>query len=224
VAGVCPVRTVSPAEPRRRLHRVPGGRVGVPWAPWGTSGLGGRPPRTLWPVPRPPPERRVASGVAPVVVPVPSCRCTTAPGSWPCGSLPASRRRRASAAAAPGGYRPIRQVEAWRRLHEAVTAHELTGTPGTQARRHPLTNHVSPPLGDDLVTTPRAPGHQQRTRPVAPWRVVEAEMDAAMLASSAWPPRALRQVPAAWASRRSWTNAGSRPSSSASRRVSIGWP
>jgi integrase len=82
-----------------------------------------------------------------------------------------------------GGNRPISTVQAWRILHEAVTTNELTGKVGTHAMRKTFANRVYHQLNRDLVKTQRAMGHKNINSTVAYLSFVEAEIDAAILAS-----------------------------------------
>jgi integrase len=82
-----------------------------------------------------------------------------------------------------GGNRPISAVQAWRILHEAVVTNELTGKVGTHAMRKTFANRVYRQLNHDLVKTQRAMGHKNINSTVAYLSFVEAEIDAAILAS-----------------------------------------
>jgi integrase len=82
-----------------------------------------------------------------------------------------------------GQNRPISAVQAWRILHEAVVTNELTGKVGTHAMRKTFANRVYHQLNHDLVKTQRAMGHKNINSTVAYLSFVEAEIDAAILAS-----------------------------------------
>jgi integrase len=82
-----------------------------------------------------------------------------------------------------GVNRPISQVQAWRILHEAMTTNELTGKLGTHAMRKTFADRVYQQLNHDLVKMQRAMGHKNINSTVAYLSFVEAEIDAAILAS-----------------------------------------
>ena len=82
-----------------------------------------------------------------------------------------------------GQNRPISAVQAWRILHEAVVTNELTGKVGMHAMRKTFANRVYHQLNHDLVKTQRAMGHKNINSTVAYLSFVEAEIDAAILAS-----------------------------------------
>ena len=82
-----------------------------------------------------------------------------------------------------GENRSISAVQAWRILHEAVTANELTGKVGTHAMRKAFANRVYHQLNHDLVKTQRAMGHKSINSTVAYLSLVEDEIDQAILAS-----------------------------------------
>ena len=82
-----------------------------------------------------------------------------------------------------GQNRPISAVQAWRLLHEAVVTNELTGKVGTHAMRKTFANRVYHQLNHAVVKTQRAMGHKNINSTVAYLSFVEAEIDAAILAS-----------------------------------------
>jgi integrase len=82
-----------------------------------------------------------------------------------------------------GVNRPIRTVQAWRILHEAVTTNELTGKVGTHAMRKTFATRVYHQLNHDLVKTQRAMGHKNIDSTVAYLSFVEDEIDQAILVS-----------------------------------------
>jgi integrase len=82
-----------------------------------------------------------------------------------------------------GQNRPISPVQAWRILHDAVTANELTGKLGTHAMRKTFANRVYQQLNHDLVKTQRALGHKHINSTVGYLSFAEEEIDAAILAS-----------------------------------------
>jgi integrase len=82
-----------------------------------------------------------------------------------------------------GVNRPITKVQAWRILHEAVVANELTGTLGTHAMRKTFAHRVYEKLGRDLVKTQKALGHANINSTVSYLSCADEEIHAAILAS-----------------------------------------
>jgi integrase len=82
-----------------------------------------------------------------------------------------------------GVNRPITKVQAWRILHDAVVANELTGTLGTHAMRKTFAHRVYERLGRDLVKTQRALGHANINSTVSYLSCADEEIHAAILAS-----------------------------------------
>jgi site-specific recombinase XerD len=82
-----------------------------------------------------------------------------------------------------GVNRSITKVQAWRILHEAVVANELTGTLGTHAMRKTFAHRVYERLGRDLVKTQRALGHANINSTVSYLSCADEEIHAAILAS-----------------------------------------
>jgi integrase len=82
-----------------------------------------------------------------------------------------------------GQNRPIRDVQAWRILHEAVTTNELINKLCTHAVRKTFANRVYHQLNHDLGKTQRAMGRKNINSTVAYLSFVVDEIDQAILAS-----------------------------------------
>ena len=80
-----------------------------------------------------------------------------------------------------GGNRPITRVQAYRILHEACDACELTGKLGTHSMRKTFANKVYDALDNDLVKTQRALGHRNVNSTVQYLSFREEEIDEAIL-------------------------------------------
>lgn len=80
-----------------------------------------------------------------------------------------------------GDNRPISRVQAYRILHEACDACELTGKLGTHSMRKTFANKVYDALGNDLVKTQRALGHRNINSTVQYLSFREEEIDKAIL-------------------------------------------
>jgi len=80
-----------------------------------------------------------------------------------------------------GGNRPISRVQAYRILHEACDACELTGKLGTHSMRKTFANKVYDALDNDLVKTQRALGHRNVNSTVQYLSFREEEIDEAIL-------------------------------------------
>ena len=80
-----------------------------------------------------------------------------------------------------GENRPITRVQAYRILHEACDACELTGKLGTHSMRKTFANKIYDRLDNDLVKTQRALGHRNINSTVQYLSFREEEIDAAIL-------------------------------------------
>lgn len=81
-----------------------------------------------------------------------------------------------------GANRPISPVQAWRILHEACEANELTGKLGTHCMRKSFAQKVYQQLGYDLIRTKRALGHQNISNTERYLSFAEEDIHAAILA------------------------------------------
>ena len=80
-----------------------------------------------------------------------------------------------------GDNRPISRIQAYRILHEACDACELTGKLGTHSMRKTFANKVYDALEHDLVRTQRALGHRNINSTVQYLSFREEEIDEAIL-------------------------------------------
>jgi integrase len=82
-----------------------------------------------------------------------------------------------------GDNRAISRVQAWRILHDAYKANELTGKLGTHAMRKTFANRVYELLKYDMLKTQHAMGHANIQSTIAYLSFREEEITAAILAA-----------------------------------------
>ena len=81
-----------------------------------------------------------------------------------------------------GPNRPISRIQAWRIIHAAAVAHQLTGKVGTHSLRKTFADRVYDALDRDLVKTQRALGHRNINSTVQYLSFREEDIDAAIAA------------------------------------------